>query len=364
MTELVPTPESFFAARSLEQVEDGKVPRDYLDRPCIIPLAGEEHLAIKSSRSPNRGLIPYDRSSSFGSVLEDDRNLVLWQKRQVARGVALLYERAKLAPGPAGGLQRNPLIEPDDRDGKDYWNSIADRAESEVGSYDKAELGTAIHAATEQIDGGGSLQGWPEHLVERANAYWSFIKQVGFRPTSIEVFGVEDVHHVAGTWDRTGWWGGKHKIGDVKTSGTMDFAGIGFAVQLAEYAHMAQYDPTTGERTPHEEAFGVPMDLEEALIIHVGREMYSPVELYRVDIATGWRFAQLVDQVKKARTAGKKTIVEMKEDPIMHAIHRTDSMDELRDVFDRFGSMPIFQDWHRDAMRAMATWFRSRLPSA
>lgn len=354
----IATPESFFATDVVVPEDPGAVPRDYLDRPCIRPIPGEEHLAIKSSRSPNRGLIPYSRSSSFGAALEDDRNLVLWQKRQVARGMALLYERAKLAPGPGGGLERNPHIDPgaeNDKAGKDYWNSMAERAENEVGSYDKAQLGTAIHAATEEIDRGGSLDGWHPLLVERANAYWSFTRQIGFRPTSIEVFGVEDVHHVAGTWDRTGWWQGKHKIGDVKTSSSMDFAGIGFAVQLAEYAHMSKYDPETGERTPHEI-----MDLEEALIIHVDRNQYGPVELYRVDIATGWQFASLVDMVKKARKLGEKTIVEVHEDPVLQAISRADSIDELREVYERFGALPVFMEDHREAMRSMAAWLRSR----
>lgn len=348
-----PTADSFFAG---EEADLTGVPRDWQDRPLIRPIPGEEHLALKKPKNPaHKGLIPYDRSSYFGGNIEDDRNLVRWQKRQVARGTALMYERGKLSPGPAGGLERNPALDPalvdDPKEAKAYWDSLAESAENEVGSYDKAALGTAIHSATEAIDRGDDISGWPELLRDRADAYYRFRRDLGIRPTSIETFGVEDTYHIAGTWDRTGWWAGKHCIFDVKTSGTMDFAGIGFAVQLAAYAHMKRYDPVTGERVPHEI-----MDLETGWIIHVDRNLGGPVELFKVDIASGWRFAGLVAEIKKARAVGPKLIHEVTPDDITRTIYQATDTDQLHGLWAAVA--PSVEPHHIEAFKEMAAWLK------
>lgn len=272
--------------------------RDRFDRPLVIPRPGDEHLAIKSG--PNKGLVPYDRASGFGSNLDDKSGLVKWQRRQVARGVTLLSRTGRL---PA--TLPEPGDEPELGWEKDAWNDLADAAEAAVGSGLKAELGTSIHAATEAVDKGESLAGFHSFYQERADAYHRFITERGIKPTSVEVFGVEDEHRVAGTWDRTGYVDGVHCILDVKTSSSLAFGGLSFGVQLAVYAHASAYDPATGERTPHEV-----MDLERAWIIHVSRDAGGPVTLHPVDIATGWRYAGLVSQIKSARRAGKRIIGE------------------------------------------------------
>jgi len=301
------TAENFFDPQPALEVMD--VPRDRWDRPLII--------------QPDGKMLPYHRASSFGSQIDDTFNLVKWQKRQVARGMAIrLMESQGRTPLPS-------LEEPTTTREKQSWNMEVDRCEEAAGSNIKSALGTAIHAATERVDRGETLEGLPPLLVERANAYWKFCQENGIWPTSVEVFGVEDVNHVAGTWDRTCWWAGKHKIGDVKTSGTMDYAGIPFAVQTATYAHASKYDPATGERTPHEV-----MDLEEALIIHVERELGGRVELYTVDITVGWEYAVLVDAVKKAQKEGKSSIRQFDDDEVSQKIIAARTLDTLREIFD------------------------------
>lgn len=302
---IAPDAASFFAP--VESVED-EVLRDQWGRALIVPPEGVKPFYTKGKYA---GYSPYSRASGFGGQIEDETNLVKWQKRQVARGVALMYERGRLRLGPQGGLPFDPSIEPDNPVYKQAWNRVADDAEEIVGSYAKAARGTAIHLATEYIDNGqrDELVALPPDLQERAWAYANFCREWDIVPTSVEVFGVEDVHEVAGTWDRTGHCLGRHRILDVKTSSTMDFAGIGFAVQLAEYAHAQAYDLKTHERTPHED-----IDLETAYIIHVDRNEGGPVELFKVDIATGWRYAQTVNAVIQARRDGAKAINEVHDE--------------------------------------------------
>lgn len=299
--------------QAIEPPKPDGPPRDRWDRPLVIPPGGGRPKA-------------YHRASSFGGQIDDTYNLVRWQKRQVARGMAVRVRDA-LAQGKQ--LMLPTLDEPTTTAQKNAWNAQYEAAEEAAGSNVKSALGTAIHAATERVDKGESTADMAPHLRERAAAYWHFCQTNGIHPTSVEVFGVEDEHHVAGTWDRTGWWAGRHKILDVKTSGSMDYAGIVFAVQLAEYAHMSAYDWTTGERTPHEL-----MDLEEAIIIHVGREEGSHVELYKVDITVGWEYAVLVDQVKKAQREGKHAIRPVDEDDVSQQIIAARSLDALREIYD------------------------------
>jgi hypothetical protein len=278
------------------------VPRDQYDRPLIKPPAGVEP---KYTSGKYAGHTPYARASSFGGQIEDDTNLVKWQKRQVARGMALRFLAGELFPsrGPESGLPGDPWDEPTTSQEKRDWNKVAEDAEAAVGSYAKAAIGTAIHACTEAVDHGLPLDDFPPEIRERGEAWRRFCKEYGIEPVTIETFGVEDEHRVAGTWDRTARVFRRLSIGDVKTGSTMDFAGIGYAVQLAEYAHMQAYDPVTGDRTPHE---GI--DLETAWIFHVDRNVGGPVTLHKVDITVGWRYAQVVNEVMQARRDGTKAI--------------------------------------------------------
>lgn len=279
----------------------------------------------------------YNRASSFGKQLEDTYYLDLWQRRQALLGTAANVEiiHSVNAIGPTDDPAINQY---EKKRRRDLLNEQVERAHEASGANVKAALGTAIHYGTEVIDAGGDLGQLAPNIRERAEAYWKFCREHGFRMTSIEQFGVEDDNQVAGTWDRVGWAFGKHCVLDVKTSGTMDFAGITFMVQLAEYAHMQWYDPHTGGRTPHDE-----MDLEVAWIIHVGREPGSPVELYKVDIALGWQFTHLIREIKDARNAGRRGIKEAPLDERSLQIARATSTAELHAIYAEAGAFTSSQ---------------------
>lgn len=330
----------------LEEEAEAQIPRDRWDRPLIWPPGTGPQTHAR------RDMVPYARASSYGGQIEDKSALAQWGKRQMLRGAAIDLDRyaAEMAlfregrgPHPASpildrvpqGLARVRGGEIESRE-KKVLDSLVDQADEAVGSSDKAALGTAIHLGTEIIDQGGDLSSQSPLIRERANAYYAKVKEWGIRWTSIELFGVEDENQVAGTWDRAGyipWWSRWFQfIGDVKTSGSMDFAGIGFAVQLASYAHSCAYDIATGTRTPHEN-----MNLEKALIIHVSREMYGPVEMFEVDIATGWQYAKLARQIVIARREGKKSIREIHELEVR--IMSCITAAELRDLWEETGNV-------------------------
>lgn len=330
---------------SLEEAAHEEIPRDRWDRPLIWPPG------MTAETGTKRDMIAYARASSYGGQLEDKSNLELWGKRQMLRGAAIDVDRwrrehaeangdpAKLAQITSTIIDRVPLGPARERGGeiqkrdKDTLNRLVDQADELVGSQDKASLGTAIHLATELVDLGESLDGLSPFLKNRAEAYWRATRELGLTFTAIERFGVEDVNQVAGTTDRIGYapfWGTRLQVvQDVKTSGSMDFAGIGFGVQLATYAHMVFYSPD-GTRTPHEN-----MNMEKALIIHVSRELDGHVEFFAVDIAAGWREAQLARAVVLARRNGKKMITPL--DLIEAAIESCYTYDELNAVYQDTG---------------------------
>lgn len=301
-----------------EMEEEGKIPRDRWDRPMIWLPDGSKRVA-------------YARASSYGGQLEDKSALEKWGKRQMLRGAAINPSIIERVPqGPA--RERGGEVGYQD---KKTLDRLVEQADEAVGSQDKAALGTAIHYGTEVVDLGGSLADLTPLVRNRADAYYRACREAGLVMTSVEQFGVEDVNQVAGTWDRLGYvpfWPGKiQRVLDVKTSGSMDFAGIGFAVQLAEYTRMKRYDPETGERVPHET-----MDLDNAIIIHVDREMDGPVTLHKVDVAAGWRYSQLAREVILARRVGTKVITDIDELDIV--IGAAGSLEELHEAFETTGA--------------------------
>jgi len=287
---------------TLEEQVESKVPRDRYDRPLI--------------KQPDGSMEPYNRASSYGGQIEDKTNVEEWTRRQVVRGLAMQPDLLNMVPER---LKLDPWADME-RSDKKTLSSISDRAQDVAGSNLKSALGTDIHYATEVIDLGDSLEDKlrdfePQRralLIDRANAYYRVVKDYGLVFDSVETFGVQDEVKVAGTWDRRGripWWREwNQNILDVKTSGSMDFAGIGFAVQLSTYAHMCAYDHETGERIPHEG-----MNTSEALIIHVERHLGGAVELYPVNISEGWRQARLAREIILARRLGKTLIRQLDE---------------------------------------------------
>jgi hypothetical protein len=87
---------------------------------------------------------------------------------------------------------------------------------------------------------------------------------------------------------------GQHRILDLKTGESIELAALGYAVQLAVYAHSVLYDVATGERTP------IDLDLSTALIVHLpaGKASFT---LYEVDVAAGWEAALVCAEIDRWR---------------------------------------------------------------
>lgn len=257
-----------------------QIPRDRWGHPLITPADGGE---------PE----PYTRASSLGGVLEDQKFLTLWKQRMTAVGVAAREDLI---------LSVNAH-----RDDKKQLNSLVKQAMEAAESGARATIGTSMHTYAELVDRGQDPGYIPDRFAADLAAYRDLTEPL-FEHVAIEQFCVCDELKVAGTPDRvsrlrkpmrapTGLLpAGSVLIVDEKTSSSMDWGGIKFAVQLAVYAHGAAYDPSSGKREP----WPGPARADWGLIVHCPAGS-GTAALWWVNLTAGWELAKLAFQVRDAR---------------------------------------------------------------
>lgn len=247
-----------------------EIGRDRWGRPLITPPAGGK-------------AVPYTRVTTLAKTLEEQSALAAWKQRMTLVGVTLQPHIA-LAAAAA-------------RDDKKKLNDLAEQALAAAQAGAKAEIGTALHKLTEKLDKGEDIGPIPAEYQADLDAYQAATD--GIEWLALEQFLVVDDLQVAGTADGIGVLpDGRTVIADKKT-GSIDYAGLSIAVQLACYAHGQAYDITTGQRTP------IDVDQATGVVIHMPAGSGQAV-LYDVDLNAGWEAALTSDYVRKMRGQCKK----------------------------------------------------------
>lgn len=273
---------------------DVEVPRDQWKRPLIRPADGGD-------------LVAYTRASSLGGALESEFGLTRWKMRMVGLG---------LAARPDLVVAFNAH-----RDDKKKLNELVEEALEAAASSARATLGTAMHRYAEIIDSGGDPGFIPPEFERDVAAYTELTVPL-FEHVVIEKFVVCDDLKVAGTPDRgsvlrqdmtapdgTVIPAGALVVTDEKTSGSMDFGGIKFSVQLAVYSRALIYDAATETRRPWGQDGELPRT-DWGLIVHCpAGEGFA--ELYWVDLTAGYELAKRSRQVMADRKL-KKLVVASK----------------------------------------------------
>lgn len=233
--------------------------------------------------------VPYQRPSSWAKTIEDTFGLELWSRRNVAYGMARdtsLVARMLALPHTLTDWTG---------DDKKAANKVCEDAQAVAQAHKAADIGTALHRLTERADLGETVDAGP--LQERLDAYRTAmdVHGVTVHPEWVECRMVCDEIGTAGTADRIVTIDGRRYIADVKTGADLTYAGLGYATQLALYAHSRLYDLATDQRIATPE-----VDLERGVIIHLPANG-GPCRLHWIDIAHGWALAQLVGTVKAAQ---------------------------------------------------------------
>lgn len=256
------------------------IARDRWGRPLIQPPDGGKP-------------IPYTRVTTVAKTLEDEGGLAKWKMRMTALGLVArpdLHALVATANGDKGTLDR-----------------LCDEALEAAGGSVRANLGTALHAATEHLDRGGDPGEMIDALRPDLDAYSAATAGLGIDPAHVERFVVlDDEWQVAGTFDRLVTLpDGRLVVADIKTGTDLRYSWRSIAVQLALYSRGTYYDD--GARTHMPE-----VDPGVGLVIHLpageGR-----CDLWEVDLVQGWEAAERsmwTRRWRKADVARKLSAVE------------------------------------------------------
>lgn len=219
----------------------------------------------------------YTRVTTIAKVLDDSSSLADWKTRMAITGIV---QRADLLAQASTSL-----------DDRSKLNKIANDAIEAAGAYSRANLGTALHSITQQLDLGmkpqilAGLQSDIETYVASIAA-WDF----KMKKEWIEILLINDEYEYAGTADRiVTTRDGKICIFDLKTGTDLSYSFGSIAVQLAMYANADWiYDWKTGERTPLPEG----LDMKEGIICHLPAGEAN-CKFYTVDLEAGWEAAKM-----------------------------------------------------------------------
>lgn len=280
----------------------------------------------------------WTRATTWAKTISDTFKLHQWQERMTAKGLALRPDLYALIGAT---------------DDKNELNRICEDAKNAAGSKVGANLGTAVHNYTEQLDRGVELRsiGVPSTIVGDVTSYGEALNRHGLVPVRdmIERVVLNTKLGVAGRLDRVltntrpvGRWTepGALFIGDVKTAANIGYSWLEVSIQLAIYANADYFwniETKTYEKIP-------PLDLDEAIVMHVPVQQ-GYTDMYRLDIRQGWVYAQLAGLVREAR-ADRKLAVRLGETivskPILEAV-QTDQPREL-DIRARIDQATCVQD--------------------
>ena len=223
---------------------------------------------------------PYVRVSTLAKSLDSKEGLMQWMQRMTAIG---LGKRPDLA-------ERAAITDPTD---KRALKKIVDGAMQAAESDKAANIGTTLHALTEQLDR-GTLEVAPENHKSDLDAYAQATEPLEVVAT--EMFVVNDHLKAAGTLDRlVRLPDGRIVVADLKTGATEPSYPHGVTTQCAIYAHAWRYDIEKQERLaylPENE-----VSTEAGLLIHLPAGK-ATCQLYLLDLTVGWQLAKTAVAVR------------------------------------------------------------------
>jgi hypothetical protein len=258
--------------------------RDRWGRPLIVPAAGGKAK-------------PYTRASSAAKTIEDTFNLEKWARRNVVYGMA--KDPSLVARVLAIGGTPHEW----DQEQKSAVNAIADAASDVAQAQRSADIGTAVHLMVERLNRGEDVDGGPYQAD--LDAYRAAVEAMGWviDPRYVECRMVCDELEMAGTCDlivgaggRTGW----RFIADLKTGGTVEYATLGHAAQLAAYANGHLYDV---DNDTHETVEGLQPFLGYIIHLPAGQ---GRCDIYELDLIAGLEAAHLANKVRNIRKSAKR----------------------------------------------------------
>jgi hypothetical protein len=256
-------------------------------------LSPEGHIIpIPPEGARGAGDTPWTRATTFAKSISDTYTLSAWSQRMAVKGLA---SRADLVLAAAAC----PVSD------KGTLDSIVEQAKDAAAARASANLGTAMHNLTQDVDQGRltDLSTLPESAQRDLRAYAALLAEHGIEmmPGYTEKTVVNDTFGIAGTFDRIVMYRGRPTVLDLKTGRDLQYGWNEIGIQLAIYANadaIFDWDQEVFLPMPEE------LDKATGLVIHlpVGRGV---AELYEVSLEAAWAACQLCHDVRKWRSNRK-----------------------------------------------------------
>lgn len=235
----------------------------------------------------------WTRVTTFAKSIMDTYALGAWSSRMAVKGVSLRPDLYALAASK-------------DVTDKKALDEIVEQAKDAAKSKEGSNLGTALHAFSEQVDRGEQVA-IPAPWDRDIKAYQDkmALRGLAVLRDMIERVVVVPEYQTAGTLDRIIQdEAGQLYIADLKTGKDLSYSWGEIAVQLALYAHAPMMWSTAAK------AYSVmpKVSLEWAYVMHVPAGQ-ARCDIYRVNIAAGWEAARLCKDVRDWRA--RKDLAEL-----------------------------------------------------
>lgn len=232
----------------------------------------------------------FSRATTFAHTLDDTVGLEKWKTRMAVAGLVT-------SPAVLDAYVRVM----DDGGNARRIDAVVEQARVAAGASEAAEFGTAVHAWLEAVDQGRILPAdVPERYREHVDRYADMLARHAVEPVPhlTERTVLNSRYGVVGTFDRVYRLpDDTYVMGDVKTSKTLEYGYLGFAMQMALYQgadFMLTLDGTGWEPMPD-------MLRDYALLAHVPSNAPARSALVTFDLAvgrTGLDTAQLVRDLR------------------------------------------------------------------
>jgi hypothetical protein len=270
--------------------------------------------------------VNWTRATTYAKSIQDTFALSQWAQRMTLKGAAL-------RPDIVAAVSTLDV-----KEDKDKVNTLVEDAKKAAGNKVAANLGTAVHAFTEDRD--KALVGQPvkakvipDKLRPTVDAYELLLRDFGLEPVPglIEFTTGVVQYEIAGTSDRcyrvtrditftlnkrtVTLYAGEYVIGDVKTGADLSYGWVEICIQLAIYAQglntsgvWSWETGTWGKPTlPDNPDVLLKVRTDVALVPHlpVDRKPEDDLAtLYAIDLDAGWAAAVLCGQVRATRKLG------------------------------------------------------------
>lgn len=326
--------------------------------------------------SPSTGkLTGFTRATTVARTTSEEYNLEQWKIRTkvmaVLKAKAAADNRSDGVLALAGG---DTLAEAFDdllqamADGKSRpINQAIDKIDDLAGGADARELGGAVHDWLGELDSGRILlHQIPERFQPYAVAYQECLARAGLVavPEYIErlVLNNRGIETICGRIDRIYLCvtDGQLYLGDLKTSESLDFSKLEYAIQFAAYGYaplMCAMDRLSWEPMPKlvglphpsdEQVFGEDGDPRDPMCfcVHVPRSQPERSQVIPFNLRFGAEaYIQALDVRKTRKAANQEVLGQTTPIPSKEALRYVEARQALQNIHDEAGARTVMEQY-------------------